>query len=668
MPIKHTFFSPKPDTSDLTKVQPSHWNDNHEFSEPSEPLQIFRRTNDSSVTEYEFAYQSDQIKISTDYNFTAILSETTSLVGGIANTVTFNKLPLGVKGSNQHHYLRVVDAIGGNEVIKLIGGSGNTLTFVPALNHTAGNWFITSATSGIFEALMSLGTQWGKIYIPGGSYQIYAPITYIALEDYNRVTFEGAGPSNTRLMIDSNINTNYSGIFVSDGPHISLAPIYKHFSVEAIQPWGTGIANYKHYPPFFFTQNCARGIIDDVIISGAWEGIHIESIAMVSDSSGWSIFNSIIAGYSAGLNVLNNYDSIRVDNCHFWPWVPKYNYTGDEQFDILDKSCTAIKIRRTDDMKISNCLFYYGTALDIATGFQGGGTVTIDNCMFDGFSICKISDTLVSFDNCNFILNETLGIFNAPGPSITWTSGILNISSCVFTHHTKNYSALKLAGNTTSSNSMVRVEGCHFHSDSTDINSTSVIEIDFAFPTSGDGLSVQIIGNAFLRIPNLPFNKALINVVNGDYVRVVIVGNTTAASVAGSKIFVSIPDDNFHIVTNNNLVGYSIAYPTADRIVGVYQDGANTLQPQSTVYYGGAGPKFTEGLTNSLSGIGTLVAGQVTINCTAIISGSRIFVTPTSAPLGQLYIAGKTVGTSFIVRSTNAGDVATFSWVIFNNV
>lgn len=32
MPLKHTFVSAKADTSDLTKVQPSHWNADHDLT------------------------------------------------------------------------------------------------------------------------------------------------------------------------------------------------------------------------------------------------------------------------------------------------------------------------------------------------------------------------------------------------------------------------------------------------------------------------------------------------------------------------------------------------------------------------------------------------------------------------------------------------------------
>jgi len=72
--------------------------------------------------------------------------------------------------------------------------------------------------------------------------------------------------------------------------------------------------------------------------------------------------------------------------------------------------------------------------------------------------------------------------------------------------------------------------------------------------------------------------------------------------------------------------------------------------------------------TNGCIGNGTdaLASGTKTISTAAVTSTSQILVTPTSAPLGQLYeySAGRVPGTSFTIKSTNSADTCSFTWWI----
>jgi hypothetical protein len=197
MSLLHDFTSAKPDTADATKVQPSHWNAAHKSSTkgvmyaPTDASNIAsvsagqnylnylrRKFNASASEEYEFAALSTLT--STDFNFTA-QSPATNLTAGITNTVTLTPVPLGIAGSNVKHYVRIVDAIGGNEVVLITGGTATTgaasgtITFVPTLNHTSGNYTIVSATAGIQEALYSQTRP--HVKIPSATYTVYAQIT-----------------------------------------------------------------------------------------------------------------------------------------------------------------------------------------------------------------------------------------------------------------------------------------------------------------------------------------------------------------------------------------------------------------------------------------------------------------------------------------------------------
>lgn len=202
MSLRHKKVSAKADSADSTIVQPSDWNDNHTVAsagilygpEVGEDLtcaaagqQYFRylrrKFNSSSQEEYEFA---DPIELcSSDYNFTA-QSPAVSLTASVGSSVTLSPVPLGINAANIDHYLLIEDAISGNEIVEITGGtatsgaSSGTIQFTPTLSHTAGQYTIKSATSGIQEALWVLigAGNGGIVRIPTGEWPIYATITY----------------------------------------------------------------------------------------------------------------------------------------------------------------------------------------------------------------------------------------------------------------------------------------------------------------------------------------------------------------------------------------------------------------------------------------------------------------------------------------------------------
>jgi hypothetical protein len=71
--------------------------------------------------------------------------------------------------------------------------------------------------------------------------------------------------------------------------------------------------------------------------------------------------------------------------------------------------------------------------------------------------------------------------------------------------------------------------------------------------------------------------------------------------------------------------------------------------------------------SNTKTGSGTLAAGTVTIANTSVTANSKIFLTPTSSSAttsGVLAVTTITAATSFVVKSSLATDVATFSYFI----
>jgi len=79
----------------------------------------------------------------------------------------------------------------------------------------------------------------------------------------------------------------------------------------------------------------------------------------------------------------------------------------------------------------------------------------------------------------------------------------------------------------------------------------------------------------------------------------------------------------------------------------------------------GNGLRIKEG-TNARMGTAVLVAGTVTVANTSITAATRLFLTcqVLGGTQGILRVAGRTVGTQFIITSSNAADTSTVAWLL----
>jgi hypothetical protein len=118
---------------------------------------------------------------SSNYTFTRTPAQT--LTGGSPVAINLTPLPDGLSTtySPNKHYLRIIDAVNGNETVLVTALAGTLATVQPALSHTSGNWSIQSATDGIQEALNVAGASGGQVVCParnGGSHHLlYGTIT-----------------------------------------------------------------------------------------------------------------------------------------------------------------------------------------------------------------------------------------------------------------------------------------------------------------------------------------------------------------------------------------------------------------------------------------------------------------------------------------------------------
>ena len=144
--------------------------------------------------------------VSSPYNF-APLTPGGALTPG-TNVITLAPVPAGVNGTDKSHYLWIDQGTGTPEAVPITGGTAvagapsGTLFFTCANAHT-GAWRISSATSGIQEAVQSLDTggNGGTVLIPAANWPTHAPITI----DARCISLQGSGMGASIITADLSV-------------------------------------------------------------------------------------------------------------------------------------------------------------------------------------------------------------------------------------------------------------------------------------------------------------------------------------------------------------------------------------------------------------------------------------------------------------------------------
>lgn len=118
--------------------------------------------------------------ISTAYAFPA-QSPGGALVAG-NNSITLSPVPAGVNGTDQSHYLYISGGTGTAEPVLITGGTAvsgaaSGTVIVNCANAHSGTWSIRTATAGIQEAVVTLGSAGGTIIVPRATHEMYGPVT-----------------------------------------------------------------------------------------------------------------------------------------------------------------------------------------------------------------------------------------------------------------------------------------------------------------------------------------------------------------------------------------------------------------------------------------------------------------------------------------------------------
>lgn len=185
--ITHQFVSTLPDGTDPNLVDASEWNQPHTIDATGVLIgnnstnitgvaastrgSYLQRVREAATVTYQF---SSLARVeANDFNFT--VTGNIALSAATPATVTLSFMPSGITtGSANKHFVSIVDAVGGNEIVLVTARTATTISFTPALNHLAANYTITSATSGLQEAI-----KWVEAQPDGGGINLNRGITWI---------------------------------------------------------------------------------------------------------------------------------------------------------------------------------------------------------------------------------------------------------------------------------------------------------------------------------------------------------------------------------------------------------------------------------------------------------------------------------------------------------
>lgn len=192
----HKKVSLIPDGPNTGLVRPTDWNDQHPspvtgiVSGDATTGEFFGTTAASTGTYLQavrnavantFRFSQLAPVMVEDFKFT--VTTPSNLSGGVSVTVTPSLMPEGITGTSPNtHYIRIIDAVGGDETVLITARTATTLTFTPSLPHLAVNYTLQSATDGLQEAV-----KWAESQTNGAGVHLSKGFTNI----YQKVTFAG---------------------------------------------------------------------------------------------------------------------------------------------------------------------------------------------------------------------------------------------------------------------------------------------------------------------------------------------------------------------------------------------------------------------------------------------------------------------------------------------
>ena len=399
---------------------------------------------------------------------------------------------------------------------------------------------VTDCTNA-FRTAVATGKN---VYVPAGNYLLKDSVT---LSTQGQKIF-GDGRYLSSIKINTSFNLSSIGVFISNAIGIEYADL----GISFTQPDTNLLSGMTQYPAAISGIGQPGQCIRRCFIFAAWNAVDWR------DNCGQSIVEDLTySHFNIGIWLDGSTDSIQLDGLHCWP----ANLTANQIQVMGGSQAIGVNSGRCDDLKISNSLFYVGTALNLFTGSRTNAGTTfgeVTTTDFDTYNGIFISAGQLSVSACFF----SIGI--ATAQCISQTGGFLKLSSCEFEAAVQT--ANPMVQMTGAGSGFMKLAACMFRTTG-DMQVTSV-------SSTGNTNTMTIVGCDFQAASSTTPVNALINQnTNG---RLTAIGNRVTDKGSGSGNFIAISTDDHHVVTENSCIGWSISIPSSIATALVFN---NTGQP-----------------------------------------------------------------------------------------
>jgi len=422
----------------------------------------------------------------------------------------------------------------------------------------------TDNTKAFNAAILAAGPT-GTVYVPPGTYKIIGQIELNGGIGVNwPARLVGAGTKLTTLHITSaSLGVQTAGtIQAARGTSISdLRFVYDQ--PDHINNYGPPILFNKYLPAIYVNQRFVSrtgldawgtglhrgGRYERLRFEAAWDGITIVGNLVDKPLFGQEIFDDIEMGMlNRGISLDGLTDSCYIDRFRAFP----YGLTSSmEVAQQLPGHSVGIYAGRADDLRCSNSDFYNGRGLDLHAGAaKNGPHANFVNCNFDSFCHIQIGDGAptvgyAQFTNCHFG-NVPRGY--AGDTQVTTSYMNVLFTGCLFAiTQPSPYNCIETHSDPYGSH-VVSISNCEFTMNAHDGSAIT-----------GDA-TLSVTGCHFYRSDGIAYTHPTINVTGG---RATIVDNQGADIKTGSGVFLNLPTDDYHVVANNVVPGWSINFPAS---------------------------------------------------------------------------------------------------------
>ena len=293
--------------------------------------------------------------------------------------------------------------------------------------------------------------------------------------------------------------------------------------------------------------------IEQLLITGAWNVFNFNSGA----ANGKIYLDDIqVSSFNVALNMDYQVDTVRLTK---FSWHP-YGLTSAQFPAFFDAANIGISSGRVDSLKISDSDFDGGQGMSLYVGATSGITVaTLSNVSFDTYSGITMTGGQVTMDGGYF------SIGNNGSQALVMTGGIFLSSAVQWGIVAANTNQIQISGNT-----QFYAAASYFNTGTADVST---------FFITGNTAYVNIVGNQFLRAPNIAFVNPTIS--QSGTSRTILADNTATDKGTGLAYFLTMSGgDSYSEVHDNQLLGWSMAMPATYTNL-TYHDNS-TIGPTST--------------------------------------------------------------------------------------